>query len=422
VYYVGLDAHAKSYNGHILDCNGKRINRFEVRGSRAALVEELRKIPGPFAVCFEASCGYGALHEELSKWAVTVKVANAGKTHLIFRSKRKNNRVDAEHLAKLLYLDEVPAVHVPDRDVRAWRKTIEFRQRLLAERVRVKNRIRALLREQGICPPRALWSGKGIAWLEALALDEASALQRDLLVADLKEAAAKVARVDKYLKTISDKHPGVSLLRTIPGVGPRTAEALVAYVDDIRRFGRVKSVACYFGLVPCQDASGDVNRLGHITGDGPATVRKLLCEAAWTAVRSNATVRAYFERVMRNDPQRKKIAIVATAHYLVRVAAALLRSGECWRDAGTSATAEMNKSCPPGIAATTELPGNNAGSQTPAGLPPSWPPSYAAPQGVKVPPHEYMGPPPAGRSTLTPCGSAENTGHEGGRTKTGRRR
>jgi transposase len=177
-----------------------------------------------------------------------------------------------------------------------------------------------------------LWTKKGLAWLEGLELDEACALQRDLLASDLKDYAEKLARVEKYLKKVAERHPGVALLRTIPGVGPRTAEALLAYIDDVGRFGRVKQVGCYFGLVPCQDATGDVNRLGHITRDGPSTVRKLLCEAAWVAVRRSPTVRGFFERVMRGDRLRKKVALVATAHYLVRVAAAILRSGEAWRE------------------------------------------------------------------------------------------
>jgi transposase len=145
-----------------------------------------------------------------------------------------------------------------------------------------------------------------------------------------------VRRVEKELDRIGRAHPGVTLLRTIPGVGPRTAEAFVAHVDDVSRFARVKQVGSYFGLVPCQDASADRNRLGHITKDGPAGPRWLVAEAAWQGRRRSAKIRAYFDRVMRNDPNRKKIALVATAHHLTRVMAAMLRSGEVWREAEAS--------------------------------------------------------------------------------------
>ena len=53
-------------------------------------------------------------------------------------------------------------------------------------------------------------------------------------------------------------------MRTVPGIGTRTAEAFVAYVDDVRRFARTKQVGCYLGLVPCQDQSA-----GLLTEPGP---------------------------------------------------------------------------------------------------------------------------------------------------------
>jgi transposase len=131
------------------------------------------------------------------------------------------------------------------------------------------------------------------------------------------------------LARISAKHPGVALLRTIPGVGLRTAEAFVAFVDDPNRF-KPKSIGAYFGIVPRQDASSDRNRLGRITKDGTAIVRGLLTEAAWQGIRRSASIRAVFERISGGDPDRKKRAIVATGHYLCRVMLGMLRTGEAW--------------------------------------------------------------------------------------------
>ena len=122
------------------------------------------------------------------------------------------------------------------------------------------------------------------------------------------------------------------LLRSIPGVGVRTAEAVAAFIDDPHRFANAKAVGRYFGLVPRQDQSGDKNRLGHITREGAPVVRRLLAEAAWQAIRRSPTVGAYFERAQREDPQRKKIALVATAHYLVRVMWAMLKRGTFWEE------------------------------------------------------------------------------------------
>jgi transposase len=332
--FIGLDVHLKSSSICILDGNGKRVKQLQVRGHTSRVTEELKKLKKRFAVCFEASCGYGWLHDELRKLTSRVVVAHPGQLRLIFKSKKKNDRVDAEKLAKLLYLDEVPTVYVPSVDVRSWRNLIEFRQRLLGRRTRVKNGLRALLRGHGVpaTSGQRLWTKKGRAWLASVEFPTSqAALQRDLLLDELKAYDAQMTRVDKELNAIARAHPGVTLLRTIPGVGPRTAETIVAYIDDAKRFGRSKQIGSYLGLTPCQDQSAGLDRLGHITRQGPATARKMLTEAAWQGIRRSPRIRAVFERIQRGDPQRKKIALVATAHYLARVMLSMLWTGETWR-------------------------------------------------------------------------------------------
>lgn len=223
--------------------------------------------------------------------------------------------------------------HVPSVDVRNWRRLIEFRRRLVDRQTGCKSAIRTLLRTHGIPAPRGLWTGKGLAWLAGYDLpDDASRLQRDLLLDELQACQGRMDRVTRALDRIGRGHPGRKLLQTIPGVGPRTAETILAYVDDPSRFAHSHQVGAYFGLVPCQDASAGRSRLGHITKQGPATARKYLTEAAWQAIRWSPTVRAFFERVMHGKPERRKVALIATAHWLLRCMHAMLRSGEVWRE------------------------------------------------------------------------------------------
>jgi transposase len=126
-------------------------------------------------------------------------------------------------------------------------------------------------------------------------------------------------------------------LRTIPGVGARTAEAVAAIIDDPDRFPDAKAIGRYFGLVPSQDQSGERSRLGHTAREGAPVVRRLLAEVAWQTLRRSPIVQAYFEPARRGDPQRTKIALVATAHYLVRVLWALLRRGTVWEESPAAA-------------------------------------------------------------------------------------
>ena len=157
------------------------------------------------------------------------------------------------------------------------------------------------------------------------------------MLEEVESLKGQVRRIEQELGRRAQQTPAVARLRTIPGVGIRTAEAVAAFVDDPQRFRHAKAVGRYFGLVPCQDQSGDRNRLGHITREGAPVVRQLLAEAAWQALRRSPTVRAYFERTQREDPQRKKIALVATAHYLVRVMWAMLRHRTIWQERAVQA-------------------------------------------------------------------------------------
>ena len=128
--YVGLDIHIKNIFICILNDNGKIERQLKVR-QVDQMMDVLEKLPDRFAVCYEASCGYGHYHELLTPIATRVAVAHPGLLKLIYRSKKKNDRRDAQKLAKLLYIDQVPTVHVPSADVRAWRELIGFRRKLV---------------------------------------------------------------------------------------------------------------------------------------------------------------------------------------------------------------------------------------------------------------------------------------------------
>ena len=334
MFYIGLDIHTKQITVCILNCDGKVFLRCQVRDPKQLMVV-LKKLPERFEVCYEASTGYGRYFELLSTVASRVVVAHPGLLRLIFRSKQKNDRRDALKLAKLLYLGEVPTVHVPSADVRAWRELITFRRKLIEKRTRAKNGIRALLRTLGVTAPRrpGLWTQKGLTWLKQLECAQTMhALKRDLLAEEIETLTAQVARVEKELERHSRDNLAVWQLRSIPGVGLRTAEAVVAFLDDPHRFANSKRVGSYFGLVPSQDQSGSTNRLGHITKEGSASVRHLLVEAVWQATRRSPTVRAYFDRIHRDDKERRKIAVVATAHYLARVMWAMMKHGTLWKE------------------------------------------------------------------------------------------
>ncbi len=283
MFYVGLDIHSTRICVCVVNETGQVVQRTQVR-TIEEMMRFLKSLSDRFEVCYEASCGYGHYHDLLQPLAARVLVAHPGQLRLIFRSQNKNDCKDAERLAKLLYLGEAPTVHVPSLDVRTWRELINCRSQVIAKRTRAKNAGRAMLRGAGVMPPKhpGLWTKKGLAWLRELALPTVSQrLRRDLLLEEIETLTRQVRRIEQQLNQRGQQTLAVHRLRSIPGVGIRTAEAVAAFVDDPHRFRHAKAVGRYFGLVPRQDQSGDRNRLGHITREGAPVVRCLPHNHSW---------------------------------------------------------------------------------------------------------------------------------------------
>lgn len=345
-FYIGLDVHQHTSTYCILNQHGQHQRTVTVKGRWPKLIAQLRHLAAerPIILAYEASLGYGTLYDQLARFCQRVVVAHPGQLRLIFRSKRKNDRIDARKIATLLFMDQLPQVHVPSIDVRAWRELIEFRTSLIHKRTRCKNGLRAVLRSHAIIKPirQGLWTKAGRAWLGEVPLPTPqAALRRDILVDELDHLNRQVHRVTQELDRMAKQHPGVALLRTIHGIGPRTAEAFLAYVDDPHRFAKVRRIGAYVGLVPCQDSSAAVNRLGHVTKQGPATLRRLLVEAAWRAIDHDAALRQTFDRITAGKPERRKIALVAVAHKLTRIMLAMLKTG-CAYEPGRGLRTESN--------------------------------------------------------------------------------
>src|SRR4051812_40044468 len=186
--HVGLDIHTTRITICVLDGTGQVVRRAQARTIEEMLAT-LKGLPDRFEVCYEAGCGYGHYHDVLRPLAARVLVAHPGRLRLIFRSENKNDRNDAERLAKLLYLGETPTVHVPSADVRAWRELVNCRGRVVAKRKRAKTAAGALLGGAGVAPPRkpGLRTKAGLEWLRELELPTASQrLRRDLLLEEIE--------------------------------------------------------------------------------------------------------------------------------------------------------------------------------------------------------------------------------------------
>lgn len=256
--------------------------------------------------------------------------------------KKKTDKEDALKLARLSAMNQIPTVHMPAKKVREHRSLIKYRQRLVKHRRSIQLAIRAVFSGQGITGvPRgkAAWSKEGLGWLRkhAKPLEEITNLEqlwRGRLHVELEtfEAVSKsLKKVEDKLNKLGSTDSRVRRLQTIPGVGPRLAETVVAFLDDPKRFRSCKQVGNYVGLTPKQYQSGQMERQGRISGQGNKILRNLLVEASWASLRYNPWARDMYNRLLRGSPSRKKIAITALARKLVVKCWAMLRDQEDWK-------------------------------------------------------------------------------------------
>lgn len=137
---------------------------------------------------------------------------------------------------------------------------------------------------------------------------------------------------DKQLEVIGREDDRVRRVQTIPGVGRSGAEAIVAHLDDAKRFESQRQVSAYAGLVPKQWESGTIRRQNRITKRGPKLLRAQLVEVAWASLRYNPYFSELYQRIKGASRARKKQAIVAVARKILVIAWAMLRDETVWKE------------------------------------------------------------------------------------------
>jgi transposase len=306
---------------------------------------ELRKLLDkelPAVIIIEACLLAGWVHDLCADVGVRCLVANTASEAWKFKHlKRKTDKDDALRLAQLYALGQLPTVTLPPPTVRQWRSLIAVRQAWVGRRVAVQNRIRALFVAQGLPAPRGAkaWSSTGLAGIALQAKPLADCgpdeLWRGLLelaLTEYRQLSELVAQAETRLDQLGKQSADVKLLETAPGLGPRTAETVAAYLHDAARFKTGKQVSAYSGMVPRQHQSGEMDRRGRITKRGPALLRKMLVECAWCMVRYNAWARGIYLRLTGGGQRRKKQAIVALARKILVRCWAMLRDRKAWHD------------------------------------------------------------------------------------------
>ena len=325
---IGLDLHKRESQLCVLAPDGT-VKEQRIVTSR----ERFTAVLGPLApatVLLEASTESEWVARHLEALGLTVIVADPNYAPMYAtRARRvKTDRRDARTLAEACRLGAYRRAHRLSDARRHVRAELAVREALVRTRTRYIALAKSLVRRDGLRVAGGE-SERVAARLAELELSPTLAGELAPLVALFAPLNAEIAAADRRIGELTAADPVVALLTTAPGVGPITASALVATVDDITRFRSAHEFEAYLGVVPGERSSGEKRRVGRITTAGNARARWLLVEAAWRVARSRseetAALRAWALGIATR--RGKRVAVVALARRLAGILYAMWRDG-----------------------------------------------------------------------------------------------
>lgn len=324
--FIGLDVHKKSWSVTLQE-GQVVLKRFSMEAKAEALVHYIQKNYKGYSVecCYEACCCGYHIHRDLTKAGWTVLVVNPGDIPRANKqSVNKSDKIDSRYLCHHLASGHLRSIHVPEEKQEQFRSLFRRRADLVKSLRRIKCHIKSMLLYYGIELPEhydninwskdmIVWIGK-LKWLYPTAartmksrLEEYHFLRQEYLQIcnELRKYARTCYKKDYYL------------LRSIPGVGPFIAIAILSEVGDIRRFRGIDRLSSYVGLVPSLHSSGEKSYSRGITYRSKTLLRSYLIEGAWIAAKKDEELMQYYRD--RKGCDHRKLIIKMAAKTLSRI-------------------------------------------------------------------------------------------------------
>ena len=261
-----------------------------------------------------------------------VVVCSPRRVRLIAESKLKNDRIDAEVLARLVRLDPEFLKPIRHRSEQAQllRSNLKVRSAMVEARTKWINTIRGLLRGFGYKV-----SGKAphtfVQRVDRMKLPGELRAVIEPLLEQLDLLTGEIERRNEQLEEMVKDLPEVGHLREIPGVGPVVATYFVLTIDDPDRFRNSRDVASFFGLRPSMRESASVTHFGRITREGDPEMRRLLVQAAHGCLRTRADSELKNWALALAERRGKGKAVVALARKLAVLMHHLWVTGEVYQ-------------------------------------------------------------------------------------------
>jgi len=316
--YIGFDIHKKTISFCAKAPDGTILEEGTIPALRNKLLAWAKSRPGPWIGAMEATLFTGWIYDLLKPLAQELKVAHPPMLKAIAAAKKKNDKVDARMIADLLRCNLLPQCYMAPVAIRDLRRMLRYRNLVVRQTTRMKNRIAGLLMETGTPYTKERLHGK--AYFNELlgSLQEVPRSVVELLKLSRGQVEFFVAiqqRLLKGLREHADLSQRVMRLQTIPGVGEILALSWALEVGEVKRFPSIAQAASYCGLTSAQHNSAGKEQRGPISKQRNHHLQTILIEAAKLAPRYNPPLAAVHERELQRGNRNQ--ATLAVARKLV---------------------------------------------------------------------------------------------------------
>lgn len=323
-----------------LDLGKKEVSFCEVRDGKVVVrrtardvgqLDQLGPDTPPANVAIEACREAWHVHDLLTANGHNVLLIDTTRVKRlgIGQHGRKNDRIDAEVIARAVEENRIPQAHMLSRERRLLREKLNVRRALIETRASIITTIRGVVRARGekLAPSDTDYFRRNLA---KATLTDATRATLAPLSATLGTLDEQLSLLEPELEALGAQEPIVATLTTAPGISLVVAAAFVSVIDSAKRFTDAHKVASYIGLVPREKTSGgsDNRKLGAITKCGNPYLRSMLVQAAWCILRRRCQedpLAAWGRQVA--ERRGKRIAVVALARRLAGVLWAMWRDG-----------------------------------------------------------------------------------------------
>jgi transposase len=320
MWHVGIDLHREFVVMAAVRDNGEIMEPVKIACRETeAIVEVLRSL-APFRAVIEASGTYRWLYDLLRPHG-TVLLAHPARLRAMIIRRSKTDKLDAQLLANLLRINQIPLAYVPPEPYQRLRDLVRYRAKLGQDRAEAKIKLRDMLARQNLLSPyKTPFGPRGLAWFRNQDFGQVGNMLRDELLARLWHYDRQIAAFDKELEQCQAEFPQTEAISDIYGIGPYSALLIVAELGEVERFRTAKQIGAYAGLTSRVHQSGGHCYQGSITRQGSPWLRWILVEAAIKTVREDVALKNFYTRIRKRSGV--KIARVAVARKLAEI---------CWK-------------------------------------------------------------------------------------------